>query len=173
MLNVQTDDYGVVEERHCGCELESLGYTTHLREIRSYSKLTGEGVTLIGTEMLEILNHSLPARFGGTLLDYQLMEAEDAQGFTRLYLIISPRVAIDGRTGGGGLHAPAAQPVLADGRCGAGAVATRAHHSDQKRMEPVWTERGKLLATPYSAPSDTLRRRRRAATVNMPRAGRG
>ena len=52
MLNVQLDDYGLIEERHCGCPLESFGYTTHLRQIRSYSKLTGAGVTLIGTEMV-------------------------------------------------------------------------------------------------------------------------
>lgn len=40
MLNVQMDDYGIVEERACGCALERCGYTTHLRQIRSYSKLT-------------------------------------------------------------------------------------------------------------------------------------
>lgn len=27
MLNVQMDDYGIVEERHCGCELEDYGFT--------------------------------------------------------------------------------------------------------------------------------------------------
>ncbi len=95
MLNVQTDDFGIVEERHCGCALEEYGLTTHLREIRSYSKLTGEGVTLIGTEMIHILEHILPTRFGGSALDYQLMEQEDAQGFTRLYLLVHPRVAIE------------------------------------------------------------------------------
>ena len=95
MLNVQTDDFGIVEERHCGCALEEYGLTTHLREIRSYSKLTGEGVTLIGNEMIHILEHILPARFGGSALDYQLMEQEDAQGFTRLYLLVHPSVAIE------------------------------------------------------------------------------
>jgi hypothetical protein len=88
MLNYQADDYGVIEERHCGCELEAMGFHTHLREIRSYSKLVGEGVTLIGNEMLLILEQGLPARFGGSALDYQLMEQEDESGFTRLYLNI-------------------------------------------------------------------------------------
>ena len=32
MLNVQLDDYGIVEERGCGCALEQYGLTTHLRE---------------------------------------------------------------------------------------------------------------------------------------------
>jgi hypothetical protein len=94
MLNLQMDDYGIVEERDCGCPLESLGYTTHLREIRSYSKLTGEGVTLIGNELEQILEEKLPTRFGGSPLDYQLLEQEDEHGFTRAYLVISPRIEI-------------------------------------------------------------------------------
>jgi hypothetical protein len=94
MLNVETDDFGIVEERRCGCELESYGYTTHLREVRSYSKLTGEGVTLIGDDMIHILETILPARFGGTPFDYQLVEDEDEQGFTRLSVRVSPRVAL-------------------------------------------------------------------------------
>lgn len=92
LLNYQVDDYGIVEERHCGCKLESYGYTTHLREIRSYTKLVGEGVTLIGNELQRLLEEVLPAQFGGSVLDYQLMEEEDGEGFTRLYLLISPRV---------------------------------------------------------------------------------
>ena len=92
LLNYQSDDYAVVQERPCGCPLEAFGYTTHLHGIRSYSKLVGEGVSLIGNEMLNILEHALPARFGGTPLDYQLIEREDAGGLTRLYLIIAPRL---------------------------------------------------------------------------------
>ena len=160
LLNVQTDDYGIVEERHCGCELESYGYTTHLREIRSYSKLSGEGVTLVGTDMLEILNHVLPARYGGTMLDYQLMEAEDAQGFTRLYLIISPRVEIADEQAVVGcvLRSLSESSSMADA---ARVPWQHAHTIQIKRMEPVWTERGKLL--PLHIP------RRHAQT--MPREG--
>ena len=94
MLNAQVDDYGTVEERICGCPLEEYGYTTHIHDIHSYSKLVGEGVTLMGNEMMRILEETLPARFGGTPLDYQLIEQEEAQGYSRLYLIISPRVSI-------------------------------------------------------------------------------
>lgn len=95
LLNLQMDDYGIVEERHCGCDLESCGYDTHVREIRSYSKLTGEGVTLIGNEIVTVLEEVLPTRFGGSPLDYQLVEEEDEAGFTRLYLLISPRLKIE------------------------------------------------------------------------------
>jgi hypothetical protein len=49
LLNAESDDYGILEERACGCPLEKLGFTTHVREIRSYSKLTTEGVTMMGS----------------------------------------------------------------------------------------------------------------------------
>lgn len=95
MLNVEIDDCGVVERRSCGCPWESFGFTTHIREIRSYRKLTGEGVTLIGTDMERILEDVLPARFGGGPMDYQLLEEEDDRGFTRLSVLVSPGVRID------------------------------------------------------------------------------
>jgi len=94
LLNVQIDDYGVVEQRGCGCEFAANGYSTHVRQIRSYSKLVGEGITLMGDEIVRILEEVLPARFGGSPLDYQLLEEEDERGFTRLNLTISPRVPI-------------------------------------------------------------------------------
>ena len=85
LFNAQVDDYGIIEERACGCESEWYGYSTHLRQIRSYSKLVGEGVTLIGNEMGRILSQEvLPARFGGSALDYQLVNRKmtvDLPGF--------------------------------------------------------------------------------------------
>ncbi len=94
-LNVESDDFGTIETRSCGCLLETYGYPRHLRHVRSFSKLTGEGGTLIGSEMIRILEEVLPARFGGSALDYQLLEEEDDQGFTRLSLLIHPQVQID------------------------------------------------------------------------------
>lgn len=95
MINVETDDYGRIERRRCGCPFGELGFDTHLHDIRSFSKLTGEGVTLVGSEMERILEESLPARFGGSPLDWQLVEEEDEAGFTRLSLLVDPAVAID------------------------------------------------------------------------------
>ncbi len=94
LLNVETDDYGVVETRSCGCPLEELGFTTHIRDVGSFSKATGEGVTLLGSDIERVLEEDLPARFGGTPLDYQLVEEEDEQGFTRLVLLVHPSVTI-------------------------------------------------------------------------------
>ncbi len=142
LLNVQMDDYGVVEECHCGCMLESYGYTTHIRGIRSYSKLTGEGVTLIGNEIVRVLEEVLPSRFGGTALDYQLVEQEDRDGFTRLYLVVSPRVKIaDEREA-----IKAMLTALRDSSPMADAARTiwqRAGIVQVKRMEPIVTARGK------------------------------
>jgi hypothetical protein len=144
MFNVQVDDYGLVEDRTCGCELESYGYTTHLREIRSYSKLVGEGVTLIGNEMLKILEEVLPAHFGGSPLDYQLMEQEDERGFTRLCLMISPSVEIADES----LVIDRILKALRDSSPMADAARTvwqQAQSIQIKRAEPVWNARARLM----------------------------
>jgi hypothetical protein len=94
MLNVQFDDYGIVEERDCRCPLYQMGFTKHIHQISSFRKLTGEGVTLVGSDMVHILEHVLPSQFGGSLLDYQLVEEETPEGFTKLILYVDPSVPI-------------------------------------------------------------------------------
>ena len=95
MLNVSMGDQAVIEQRACGCPLEALGWTTHLRAIGSYEKLTGGGMTFSGTDVIRILEQVLPARFGGLPTDYQLVEEEDATGQPRVRLLVSPRVGTD------------------------------------------------------------------------------
>lgn len=143
MLNFQCDDYGIVEERSCGCPLDTYGFTTHLREIRSYSKMLGEAVTLIGNEMLRILEDVLPACFGGTPLDYQLLEAEDEHGLTRLYLVIHPRIQIQDEQAviGAVLDGMRASSPTADA---ARAMWQHAQTIRIKRAEPQITARGKF-----------------------------
>lgn len=144
LINAEIDDYGVVETRSCGCPLQRLGYHKHVRDIHSYRKLTGEGVSLVGGEMIDVMERVLPARFGGTPLDYQLIEEEDEQGFTRLSLIVSPRVPIPSETAVietvlAELHRSS---VMADS---ARTVWSQAGTLRVKRIEPIWTGRGKLL----------------------------
>jgi hypothetical protein len=140
---VELDDFGIVESRSCGCPFESYGFTEHIREIRSFAKLTGEGVTLVGSEMIRILEEVMPERFGGSPLDYQLMEEEDERGFTRLNIVVSPRIGrIDERK--------VVETVLDAIKQGsvaghlAGAIWHQAGTLRVKRMEPIWTARGKL-----------------------------
>lgn len=144
MLNVESDDYGVIETRPCGCPLESYGYTDHLLGIRSFRKLTGEGVMLIGSEMISILEEVLPTRFGGSPLDYQLLEEEDEQGFTRLSLLISPKV--------GEVNEQSVIDTVLESlrQSSVSANLARTIWSQSKtlrvkRMEPIWTARGKLM----------------------------
>jgi hypothetical protein len=65
-----------------------------VRDVRSYAKLTTEGVTLVGSDLEHVLEHDLPARFGGSPLDYQLVEEEDPDGTSRICLRVSPEVSI-------------------------------------------------------------------------------
>jgi hypothetical protein len=144
MLNYEADDCGFVEERDCGCALGELGYSTHLRAVRSYGKLVGEGVTLIGNELLGMLEHVLPARLGGSSLDYQLMERENEQGLTRLYLLISPDVEIEDEQA----VVRMLQQALRESSAAADAARSVWQQADTiqiKRQVPVTTERGKWM----------------------------
>jgi hypothetical protein len=145
LLNAESDDYGIVEERACGCIFEQLGCHPHLRQIRSFRKLTGEGVTLIGSEMIHILEEVLPARFGGSPLDYQLLEEEDEQGFTKISLVVSPRIEIADESAviQAVLDALHHSGTMADA---VGTTWSQAGSLRVKRMEPIWTGRGKLMS---------------------------
>ncbi len=92
LLNVSLGDRAVLTRRCCGCPLEALGWTTHLHAIRSYEKLTAAGMTLLDSDVISALEEVLPARFGGSATDYQLLEEEDAEGRPHLVLVVSPRV---------------------------------------------------------------------------------
>jgi len=95
-LNAELGDAMHVEERDCGCYLGVLGLRTHLSDIRSFEKLTGEGVTFALSRLVQILEEVLPRRFGGNSLDYQMVEEETAEGTTRMVLRVHPAVgAID------------------------------------------------------------------------------
>jgi hypothetical protein len=90
------------------------------------------------------LEEVLPARFGGSPLDYQLMEEEDEQGFTRLSLLISPRV--------GAVNEQSVIDTVLESlrRSSVSANLARAIWSQTqtlrvKRMDPIWTARGKLM----------------------------
>ena len=91
MLNVESGDFATLTTRPCGCHLGRLGFHSHLSGIRSYDKLTSEGVTFLGTELLRLIEEVLPAEFGGAPTDYQLVEVEN-DGFTRIHVMISPHI---------------------------------------------------------------------------------
>ena len=92
-VNVEMDDVGVLSRSVCDCVYGRLGFTLHVADIGSFGKLTGQGVTLVGTDLVRILEESLPARLGGAPGDYQLVET-DSGGQTDLQLYISPRTGV-------------------------------------------------------------------------------
>ena len=87
------------------------------------------------------------------------MEEEDKQGFTRLSLLISPKIKIADETA-------VIETVLeALGRSSVAADLARAHWSQAKtlrvkRMEPIWTSRGKLMPLHLAVRADDSTRAR-------------
>jgi hypothetical protein len=93
LINAETGDAGVLDSFDCGCPWHGLGFTTHLRGVWSFAKLTIEGITLPGGAILGVMEEDLPARFGGAAGDFQLL-SEPGEGGTNVYrLLVSPRVA--------------------------------------------------------------------------------
>lgn len=140
MLNVESDDFGDATRRRCGCLLDDLGLHRHLSTVRSFTKLTGEGMTVLGTDVVHILEEVLPREFGGRSIDYQLLEAEDEQHLTRLHLLVSPAVgAVDEAR----LRARFLEELRR--RPGHAILWRQAESLRVVRREPVATRGGKLL----------------------------
>jgi hypothetical protein len=144
LLNVEIDDLGVVTRRRCGCAYGELGFQTHLHEIRSFTKMTGEGNTLWRTNCVHVIEEILPKEFGGHSIDYQLLETEDERHLTRMFLVVNPAL---GPIDEGRMLARFKEAVW-----GVGPRGVRVPHTLQQddsirlvRRAPVPTARGKLL----------------------------
>ena len=142
LINVEMDDAGILEPATCQCQFSAAGMNLQVRGIFSYGKLTGQGITLYGTDVLHVLEHTLPGRFGGAAGDYQLVESEGT-GQTQLVLRVSPRV-------GNAAIAEVREFFLAEiRRCYGGSLATRLwRHSagfEVVVQEPAVTPSGKVL----------------------------
>lgn len=144
LLNLEPGDHGMFGSRRCGCPLEAQGLTEHIGRIRSYEKLSGEGMTFVKSDLLSVLEQELPRRFGGTLTDYQLVEQEDAAGILRLHLLVNPGV--------GPVDEAAVRQTFLDELARHGGYAPlgadfwrRAETVQVKRQAPVATRAGKIL----------------------------
>ncbi len=92
LLNVEIGDYGLIHSRKCGCKLESYGFTDHLLNIKSFGKVTTEGMTFSVSDFTRIVEEILPGTFGGSSTDYQVLEESDQEGRLSVHLVVSPRV---------------------------------------------------------------------------------
>ena len=90
LLNAEIGDMAVLESGACDCAFGELGYVQRLHTIRSDQKLTGGGVTFLSADVYHLLEETLPARFGGGLGDYQLVEEQDAHGLPHYTLMVNP-----------------------------------------------------------------------------------
>jgi hypothetical protein len=163
LLNVSLGDRADITRRACGCPLDALGWDTHVQHLRSFEKLTAAGMTFLDYDVVRVLEEVLPARFGGSVADYQLVEEETAQGRPRLRLLVHPRVgAVDA---GAVAHAfldalsgPDTQRVMAQ-------VWRESHVLEVERAAPEVTTTGKILHIHLrrGAPGDPLKGRSPAA----------
>jgi len=144
LLNTEIGDFGGVVTRSCGCPFDKAGLTTHLSNIRSFEKLTGEGVTFVGSDLIRMLEEVLPARFGGSATDYQLVEEDDRTGLRSLTLVVDPRL--------GTIDEADAVRTLLDGLARGGdrdqvwsRIWSQAGTIRVRREAPLATARGKML----------------------------
>jgi hypothetical protein len=91
MINVESDDFGVLEERSCGCQWDRLGLSLHLHGVRSHEKLTTDGNNFLGSDLFALIEEVLPDRFGGGPTDYQLVE-EEVDGLSRVSVVVRPAI---------------------------------------------------------------------------------
>ena len=107
----------------------------------SYEKLTSEGMTFHPDDLLRIVEHLLPARFGGDATDYQLLEEEGPDGLPTVTLLVSPRLGpLEDAQLLAAVHAELGH------RSAIGAqVFQQANLLRVRRAEPVPTARGKLF----------------------------
>jgi hypothetical protein len=142
LINAEMDDAGILEPFECDCEYARAGMNFRIRDIFSYGKLTGQGITLMGGDIVRLLESELPRRFGGAPGDYQLVEYDGTRQ-AQLELRISPRT---------GAAAPAAvrDYLLHEIRgCYGGSLASRVwmHSGGLEAVvaEPFATRTGKVL----------------------------
>jgi hypothetical protein len=93
---------------------------------------------VLASDMLQVLEEVLPARFGGSPLDYQMVEEEDGDGFTRLNVIVSPRIHIADEAD---VVRTVVQHITGSNRN----LWTEAGTIRVKRTEPMTTARDKLI----------------------------
>ncbi|HUG82380.1 MAG TPA: hypothetical protein VML01_12000 [Bryobacterales bacterium] len=150
LINCDMDDAGVLEDSPCDCTFGRVGFTRRIRDISSYGKLTGLGVTLVGTDVLRILEEDLPVRIGGAPSDYQLVQQE-AGNQTELTLRVNPRlqVALDD-----------VRELFLErlSKCYGGVLATRVwKHTEAFRVisgVPIETKGGKTLPLHITKPEE-------------------
>jgi hypothetical protein len=141
LINAEMGDSASIRKTDCDCAFGRAGLQWEISDVTSYSKLTGQGMTLMGNDVVALLEEHLPAKFGGAPADYQLVEWQGGSQ-TELELRVSPRV---GMRDSGAVKREFVQRLRS---VYGGSLATRVwEHSDGLRVvekEPFSTATGKV-----------------------------
>ncbi len=98
MFNTELGDFGQMEVRPCSCVFGQLGMNVHVAQVRSYDKLTCEGMTLLGSELDSVVADVVQEAGGGPD-DYQFWETQNEIGMPRLVIAVNPDLrALDEKT---------------------------------------------------------------------------
>jgi len=97
-INLEVDDSATLEPASCDCVFSRLGLRTVVCDIQPFRKLSPQGMTLNGVDLIRLLEAELPARLGGGPGDYQLVEYEGEDRQTRIRLCVSPRLGLTDMT---------------------------------------------------------------------------
>ncbi|NHZ73121.1 MAG: hypothetical protein GWP16_01460 [Nitrospirae bacterium] len=89
-INVENGDHAVLERNRCGCDLGEAGFDLHIHHVRSFEKFTCQGMNYAFTDLYELVEGRLPAKFGGGPGDYQLVEDGQDGGDVLLVLRVAP-----------------------------------------------------------------------------------
>lgn len=149
LINAEMGDTATLAPANCGCSLSRAGLNREIRDITSYSKLTGQGMTLLGADVVALLEEHLPRQCGGAPADYQLVERYGS-GQTELELRVSPRAGVK--------DLATVKREFISGLRGVygGSLATRVwEHSDGLKViegEPFATPAGKVLPLHLASP---------------------
>jgi hypothetical protein len=122
--------------------LGEIGFDQHLHSIRSFEKLTSEGIHVAGSDLITLLEEVLPQTYGGGANDYQIVEG-DHEGIPEVRLVISPSV--------GALDTEAVVRTVLD--------FLGAHSSANELTTEYWRQGGTLKVDrrePYSTPSSKV-----------------
>lgn len=95
LFNTDIGDEGELHHATCDCRLGQLGLTTHVRQVRSRTKSTAEGMNLILDELVGVIQ-ATALRHGATPDEVQLWQIVDAAAGERLVVAVAPQaVGID------------------------------------------------------------------------------
>jgi hypothetical protein len=94
LLNTDIGDFGNLTVNKCGCLFGQLGMDVCVSEVRSYDKLTCEGMTLLGSHIEDAVGEVVEEA-GGCPDDFQFWETHDKIGLAKLIIAVNPRLAIN------------------------------------------------------------------------------